>query len=178
MLDAVFSFRGRINRIQYFLGGLGLAFTVTVIAVVAIVGLVGARGVAGIMQAMLPLALVALVVGPVYLWVAFSLQARRFRDMGWNPLYVIPGWIVAEVAVRIATFGAASLMMDGLVVTMVINLFMSACLLFWPGQADAGSTPPTKTTRTPPPRPLPRTTVATAGQDLNAARSGFGRRGL
>src|SRR5271154_3884479 len=96
MLAAIFSFRGRLNRIQYFLGSWGLGMALVVLAVILFVGALGGRSPEE-PQNMASLGLTALfcivVLGPIYLWVSFSMQARRFRDIGWEPTVVIPAWI-------------------------------------------------------------------------------------
>lgn len=53
----------------------------------------------------------ALLLAAPCLWVSLALQAKRFRDIGWNPLDVIPGWLAVSVvdllvAVSVPTPGA------------------------------------------------------------------------
>src|SRR5471030_930842 len=118
MLAAVFSFRGRLNRLQYFLGswGLGAAMFVLVVTVVASVGGLAGGG-SPDQSALLKLGLAAglafLVIGPIYLWVSFSLQARRFRDIGWEPVFVIHAWIGLDIVDRLAVMGAPQIAVIG-----------------------------------------------------------------
>lgn len=187
MLAAVFSFRGRLNRLQYFLGswGLGTVMIVLVVVILASVGGMaggGAPGPAALIRLGVVALLALLVIAPVYFWVSFSLQARRFRDIGWEPVFVIPAWIGAGIVDRLAVMGAPQLaVIDGSGVSwfgLLLNLGLAGCLLFWPGKkpfdiaavfddvppaaqlSPSGPAAPAVATRTP------------------TAPAGFGRRGL
>lgn len=131
MLEALFSFRGRINRLQYFLGSIGLGAALMVVLVGAGMALGGSGSVSGLGGSVLAVLVVIVFTLPPYFWVAFSLQTRRFRDMGWNPVFVIPGWIGVDM------FGGLGMAHPPLVSigVLLVNLAMGGCLLFWPGKA-------------------------------------------
>ncbi len=86
MFKAIFSFRGRINRLQFLLRWLGV--TAALFVVVSIGFLTGLK--VGPIGALV--SIVILIAALAYLWASLSLQARRFRDIGWNPVLIIPGW--------------------------------------------------------------------------------------
>ncbi len=193
MLAAVFSFRGRLNRIQYFLGSWGLGMALVVLAVILFVGALGGRS-PGQPQNMASLGLTALfcivVLGPIYLWVSLSLQARRFRDIGWEPTYVIPAWIGLDLLDRVAVWAAPPIGVtpDSGVswLGLLLNLGLGGCLLFWPGRPpfDAAAVFDDVPEANPPPsRPqdqpaMARAPAAPAARPASPAPAGFGRRGL
>jgi uncharacterized membrane protein YhaH (DUF805 family) len=185
MLSAVFSFRGRLNRLQYFLGswGLGVAFIVVVaIFLVTFVGVGQPTGATLLRAGLLGFAALA-VAFPLYLWVSFSLQARRFRDIGWEPVFVIPAWIGAGILDRLAVMGAPQIaVIHGSGVSwfgLLLNLGLGGCLLFWPGK------PPLDVAavfdEVPPPaqaRQVAPSIARVQPVSAPAAPAGFGRRGL
>ena len=188
MFSAVFSFRGRLNRLQYFLGSWGLGTVTLVLAVIALAS-VGSRygGATPDRAALLTLGVVALLVLivalPLYLWISVSLQARRFRDIGWEPVFVIPAWMVFDVLDHLAVMGAPQIAVAGRLsgswLGLLVNLALGLCLLFWPGKKafDVAAVfddvpPPAQPTPAGPVAP-----VAARAQPL-AAPAGFGRRGL
>jgi uncharacterized membrane protein YhaH (DUF805 family) len=197
MLAAIFSFRGRLNRIQYFLGGCGLALALVALAVILFVGALSGRssGRPDIASLGLTALFCLVVLVPLYAWISFSLQARRFRDIGWEPAFVIPAWIGLDVLDRILVMAAPQFAVSAgagvSLLGLLLNLGLGLCLLFWPGRPgyDIGSVaavfddappPPSE-----PPRSAPEPRPATGwGAAMSTARptgptpAGFGRRGL
>ncbi|HEY2658881.1 MAG TPA: DUF805 domain-containing protein [Caulobacteraceae bacterium] len=188
MLEAVFSFQGRLNRLQYFLGCLALGMAIGVMAVVLILGFVHSADPEALKQALLPLVLFVLVGLPLFFWISFSLQARRIRDIGWNPLYVIPGWILVGVVDFMLAKAIPALAIGKLhnqtVLGGLINLALSCALLFWPGRAeDDGFSLHDDEAWSQPDEPSPVMTPAPvhsapAAYGARPAGAGFGRRGL
>ena len=199
MLDSMFSFRGRIGRLQYFLRCLGLGGGVGAAAVLVMVVLVAARGPASLASALLPAGLLMLIAVPVFCWISFSLQARRIRDIGWSPVYVIPAWIAIGVIDQLVALSAPALGVGLLhrqtMVGILINLGLAGCLLFWPSRADDGAEPAEPVDWGDPGPPAPATAYDAplrpaalvseasprpAAPAWNAApvRPSFGRRGL
>jgi len=141
MLDTVFGFGGRINRLQYFAGVLALV-TALVLPMLMIIGLVVAnRGAAG--SGLLLMGLLLLLAIPAVIWVGLSLQARRFRDIGWNPLYVIPPLILIGIADRLVAQAVPALSIGPryhqTAVGLLVSLATAGCLLFWPGKSNDGA---------------------------------------
>jgi uncharacterized membrane protein YhaH (DUF805 family) len=191
MLAAVFSFRGRLNRIQYFLGSWGLGTAMVVLLVVLLAsagGMVGGGtpGPAALVKLGVIALLALLVIVPIYFWISFSLQARRFRDIGWEPVFVIPAWIGAGIVDRLAVLGAPQIeVISGSGISwlgLLLNLGLAGCLLFWPGK------PPFDVASVfddvpPPAQPMPAGSVRPTVNQARplaapAAPAGFGRRGL
>lgn len=136
-MGILFGFAGRIGRLEYFLLSLGLAFVMTLIVFVMIGTMMPSHRVAGAPPTGMILAIVA-VTAPIFLYFSLALQAKRFRDMGWNPMLSICGWIGAVVLDKLFALlvpALASATGGGTMVGGLINLAMCACLLFWPSQS-------------------------------------------
>jgi uncharacterized membrane protein YhaH (DUF805 family) len=149
MLEGAFSFRGRLGRLQFFLDSLalGVACFLFVVAVAFFVMPAKSTGLA-----------MAVVIGavvlfaPVVIWVSLSLQARRIRDIGWDPVVVLVGWAALGVLDLVLAKLVPSLAVPdqhGTFIGSFVNLAMSLALLFWPSSDDAGdvSAPPPRMTR-------------------------------
>jgi uncharacterized membrane protein YhaH (DUF805 family) len=186
MLGAIFSYRGRLNRIQYFVGSFGLGVAAMVVAVVAVVVAFGGQppDKASAMRAGLGLIPVVLVAVPIFYWISFSLQARRFRDIGWEPVFVIPAWLVCDVIDRLAVMGAPQFAIGPSTgvswLGLLVNLGLGLCLLFWPGRkyediASVFDDVPPSESRAQAAAPAPRPATPWAPSPVS---SGFGRRGL
>jgi len=186
MLGAIFSYRGRLNRIQYFVSAMGLGFGAAVVAVVAVMAIFGGQSLdrASAMRAGLGLIPVMLIAVPVYLWISFSLQARRFRDIGWEPVFVVPAWFIFDLLDRFAVMGAPQIAVSHASgvswLGLLVNLGLGLCLLFWPGRKfeDIASVfddvpPPPSRVQAAAPAPRPATPWAP-----DPVRTGFGRCGL
>ncbi len=192
MLEMAFSFHGRINRLQYFLRSLGFGMAIGVFVVVAAVAAYsGLRQGAGGLMLILLMVLLAIPVIVAMFWISFSLQARRFRDMGWNPLYVIPGWIAFDTldALVVRLNPALSVLPNAPHVHQsllggLVNLVLGGCLLFWPGRAEDDGSQPAATPRPPKaPREPRQAAAARVAAPARVAwdgtpRTTFGRRGI
>ncbi|MEO9130431.1 MAG: DUF805 domain-containing protein [Sphingomonas sp.] len=189
MLHNILGFGGRMGRLEYFLARLGLGILVGLLTLALIFGFMphlghGERGPVPIGLAVILLA----VVLPIYLWFALAFQAKRLRDMGWNPVYFIPGSIMLFVTLQYAARTVPSLVM----VSALLNLAQCLCLWFWPsaptGDGDWYSGPYHE--RSPGPEPVMDRTPASSSRRaatvltpapppvFTPAPSGFGRRGL
>jgi uncharacterized membrane protein YhaH (DUF805 family) len=201
MLAAIFSFRGRINRLQYLGGLVGLLASFIVVAIVAVLSIGDLASLEQNPTRVLPVILILLVALPMWIAVSLSLQARRIRDIGLNPLFVIPAYMLFEVldqaigtsmaggATAASLTSVASMMPHHTLLEPVVDLAYSLGLLFWPGRAqDSGQTPanwadkvklPDPPAPTRAPAQARATQPAVAGVQAQPAGSvTFGRRGL
>ncbi len=169
MFAAVFGFGGRLNRLRYFLSCLALGGVFGVLVVMAVIGvLAGHSGGApaseeDLLKAFLPLAIFAIPVCGAYLWVSLALQARRIRDIGWNPLYVIPGWIglmIVDRGVALAVPSLALIPHNGTLLGSLFNLAMGGALLFWPSAGPIEPRSPAEINWDVPDEPRARAPVA------------------
>ena len=133
MLGTFFGFGGRIGRLQYFGFSMVLGIAMTVIAMVSFASAIGhsagkGTSAAGVASSFLPL----LILVPLFLWSSLALQAKRIRDIGWNPAVIIPVWMVVSTGAGLTGIfggkGSGIAALGGL-----INLCMSGVLLLWPG---------------------------------------------
>ena len=143
MQAAVFGFGGRIDRLHFALGALLLAM----IAPFAALTLALTLAPDDPMRASAALAdpggqlvrTVALIVLPAVLWTGASLMARRCRDIGWNPAYILPLWAAAAMAdIALAALFPALPLRDGLPTPLWLigGLGFAAVLLVRPSAAD------------------------------------------
>ncbi len=136
MLDLVFGFGLRIGRLHYFLATIGLAVVMTL--------LVGGMTISAFShvkinpQMMLAsLAWPIVVLGVVFAFLTVMLQCMRVRDIGWDPVCVMPAWFaIAMVDGVVATkFPALALgyHQQATAVGGLVNLGLFLALTFWPG---------------------------------------------
>src|ERR1700743_2353553 len=75
-------------------------------------------------------------LGTLAFLISFTLQSMRIRDIGWDPVCVIPTWfaLMAIDAAIAHKFPGLALGPKhyGTVVGGLLNLFMYLALLFWP----------------------------------------------
>jgi hypothetical protein len=110
----------------------------------------------------------------------FTLQSMRIRDIGWDPVCVIPAWIAILVVDHVIAgrIPAWSLGQDhdGTVVGALVNLGLFLAMMFWPSgdyqSPTFGGRPGT------PDKPSARTAAAsvTTARIARATGADFGRR--
>lgn len=137
MLGFLFGFNARLGRLHYFLATIALAIVMTGIC----------YGIAmyffqstprGMLAAENLLKFWPTIVAIVFFgWASFTLQSMRIRDIGWDPVCVIPAWITTAIVDKVVAgkMPAWSIGEDhnGTVVGALVNLGLFLALLFWPG---------------------------------------------
>lgn len=192
MLGFIFGFNARLGRLAYFL--YSLAFGIVIGAIVVAGAVVAYRH--GMLKpesfsprSVSPLSLIPiLLIGLLVLWGAICLMSMRIRDIGWNPGYVIPIYLLV---IGVDTY--ISLKMPGLafhqgksgtVFGAALQFLFGLTLLFWPSGAYEAA-PPDITERLaprrePPPQPAadkrPVRTVPSIRQ-VRPTKKRFGRLG-
>jgi uncharacterized membrane protein YhaH (DUF805 family) len=180
MLGYLFGFNARIGRLKYFLCSILLAIVITIMIFAMVTSsLHGLAQGASLSQMKGPL--VGIVA--IFALASFMLNSMRFRDIGWDPVYVVPLWIALAFVDRAiaAKIPAVSLGHDhpGTIVGALVNLGLVLALMFWPSGSRETWTPNFDVT---PPRlpdaPLSRHDGAsqTASRVARVAGGGFGRR--
>lgn len=193
MFHNILGFGGRMGRLEYFLACMGLGLLVCLLTLALIFGFMPhlGHGERGPVPIGLPVMLVGVIL-PIYLWFSLAFQAKRLRDMGWNPLYVMPACFgVNMISGLLFPFLPPLLVVSGL-----LNLFMGICMLFWPSQPtgdgdwyssrsyhdyqDGLPDPEPMMERSPAAASRRPATVRTSAPPpaFTPAPSGFGRRGL
>jgi uncharacterized membrane protein YhaH (DUF805 family) len=180
MLGFVFGLNARLGRLHYFLATIAVAVAMTAIAFA--IGLSAyhttPRG--------MPLSLdtvkwPVIAAGLLFFLITFTLQSMRVRDIGWDPVCVIPGWIAILIIDMLVAnkFPALALGREhqGTAVGALVNLALFLALLFWPS-GDYENSPPTfGETRRPDPSPRGGT-VSVAAERIARASGEFGRRSV
>jgi uncharacterized membrane protein YhaH (DUF805 family) len=177
MLGYLFGFNVRIGRLNYFLSSVLLAFVITIMifAVVSSSYQDIAKGMS-LSQMKWPLIFIAVI----FVLASFLLQSMRFRDIGWDPVCVIPAWIAVIIVDRViaAKIPTVSLGHDhpGTIVGALVNLGLVLALTFWPSGSHETWTP---TFDTPAPDAPPRRqdgASLAASRVARVAGGEFGRR--
>jgi uncharacterized membrane protein YhaH (DUF805 family) len=182
MLGFLFGFNARLGRLHYFLATIALAIVMTAICF-AIASYIYHNAPRGTLQSESLMTWPTLVAIVFFAWMTFTLQSMRIRDIGWDPVCVIPAWIAIIIIDKLIAgkVPAWSLGQDhnGTVVGALVNLGLILALTFWPSGDyerpfnDAYRTPDGGSPKTP--SKTPATSVA-ADRIARATSGGFGRR--
>jgi uncharacterized membrane protein YhaH (DUF805 family) len=180
MLGFIFGLNARLGRLQYFLITIAVAVLMTAICFV-IARQAWQNTANGVPLSIDSIKGPALVVGIMFMLITLTLQSMRIRDIGWDPVCVIPGWIaILIIDMMIARkFPGLSLGSEhhGTAVSAIVNLGLMLALLFWPS-ADYDSSPPVSgEPRRPDPAP-PRRTNSIVAERIARVSGEFGRRGV
>jgi uncharacterized membrane protein YhaH (DUF805 family) len=181
MLGFLFGFNARLGRLHFLISM--IVVTVLMVAIYfAVIAYVFQTTPKGTMPSPTSGPFVAAAV--FYGWLTITLQSMRIRDIGWDPVCVMPAWIAAAIVDGLvaAKFPAISLANEhGTIVGALINVSLILALLFCPGGAQDDSSPRyDELFRTPdgPPPPSPVAAPPAPPQTARVANAGFGRRGL
>jgi len=178
MLGFLFGLNARIGRLHFFLSSIVLAIVMTVL----IFGIVmsayhGSRTPLSVGEIKWPLIVIFVMFGLI----TFTLQSMRIRDIGWDPVCVIPGWFAFIIVDKVVAtkFPAWSLGAEhhGTMVGALINFGLMLALTFWPS-GEFNEQPPTFGAPSQRPDTPPRLGAGalTADRITRVANGGFGRR--
>jgi uncharacterized membrane protein YhaH (DUF805 family) len=180
MLGFLFGFNARIGRLNFFLATIVLAIVMTGIAF----GIASYAYNSNAFSIGEPLSLEAiawplLVAGAFFAFVTFTLQAMRIRDIGWDPVCVIPAWIAAVIIDGIVASKLPILSLGqghhGTIVGALTNLAMLGILTFWPSGDFIDLTPTADLRREM--KNSPRSPSPAADRIARVSSGEFGRRG-
>jgi uncharacterized membrane protein YhaH (DUF805 family) len=180
MLGFIFGLNARLGRLQYFLSILGLAVVLTGICFLMARESFDAAA-NGFAPSIDLIKGPAVIVGIVFMLVTLTLQAMRFRDIGWDPVCMIPGWFVVLLIDMVVakkfpglSFGPEH---HGTTVGALVNLALFLALLFWPSAHEEDAMPPLdEPRRTEPARGSG--TASVAAQRIARASGELGRRAV
>ena len=130
MLGFLFGFNARLGRLHFFLATIAVAVLMTAISI-AIAGLAFQNRAIPSLTSWQVIAAAIL-----FIWLSLTLQSMRIRDIGWDPVCVIPGWIAIAiidglVAGKIPA-NALGHQQPETIVGALVNLALFVVLLFWP----------------------------------------------
>jgi uncharacterized membrane protein YhaH (DUF805 family) len=144
MLGFIFGLNTRLGRLHYFLAAIVLAVVMTGLCFLVALSVLPTlpRGAQPTFE-MMKWPVIGL--GTLFGVISLTLQSMRIRDIGWDPVCVIPTWIavlVVDFAVA-RKFPGLSLGPEhyGTVIGGLLNLVMTLALLFWPSGDLDGSAP-------------------------------------
>ena len=173
MLGFLFGFNARLGRMHYFLATIALAIVMTAICFV-IAGSIFHGTPRGMLNPASLMTWPVISAGVFFAWMTFTLQSMRVRDIGWDPVCVIPAWIAILIVDHVVAgkIPAWSLGQEhgGTIVGALTNLGLLLALMFWPsGDYESPGFDA--------PRGNPsRNTDAAAERIARATGAGFGRR--
>jgi uncharacterized membrane protein YhaH (DUF805 family) len=181
MLGFLFGFNARLGRMHFFLGTIVLAVVMTAIcfAIAAALFRHMPRGFRPTEADLMTWPVIAAVV--FFGLVTFTLQAMRIRDIGWDPVCVIPAWIAIALVDSLIANKVPSWSIGhthhGTIVGALTNLVLFGALLFWPS-GDYDESMPSFSAPRKPDAPPPRSGAASAptARIAQATRAEFGRR--
>ena len=180
MLGFVFGFNARLGRLHYVLATIGLAVVTTALCV-ALASQIYNGTPHGVPLSLARMAWSVIGIAIIFLLASFSLQCMRIRDIGWDPVCVMPMWIAILIIDHLVAkkFPAFALDADhnGTIVAGMLNLGMFLALIFWPG-AEYIAGPPSFAlpSRQPDPPPRQGNESAASSRIARVTNGEFGRR--
>jgi uncharacterized membrane protein YhaH (DUF805 family) len=181
MLGFLFGFNASIGRLHYFLSSVALAIAMTI--VIFAISATTFRGIPkGMPLSYDQLEWPLLVVAAIFILMTLTLQSMRFRDIGWDPVCVIPGWIALAVVDHVIATRMPAWSIghehNGTIVGALLNLGLFLALAFWPSGDYEAPTPTFGEPRRTPDAPTHgRGQVSPAADRIaRVAGGGFGRR--
>ena len=136
MLDLVFGLNTRLGRLQFFLATIVLAVVTTAICFAVAMSMLRDITPANIRPADLLKSWGMIAAIAFFALATVTLYSMRFRDIGWDPVCVVPGWIALMIVdyVVATRFPAYAVGQDhtGTIVGGIANLALTLALLLWP----------------------------------------------
>jgi uncharacterized membrane protein YhaH (DUF805 family) len=142
MLGLLFGLNTRIGRLHFFFSTIVLAVVMTAISFgIAMSAYPGAQTPLSLAEIRWPLIVVAVLFGLI----TVTLQSMRIRDIGWDPVCVIPGWFALLIIDGLVAtkFPAWSIGSDhhATAVGALVNLGLMLALTFCPSDEFESPTP-------------------------------------
>lgn len=142
MLGFVFGLNARLGRLHFFLASIALAVLMTAICFAIAMAVIGNTSPSMVRPDEL-LKNRAIVAAMVFFGFAtFTLQSMRIRDIGWDPVCVVPAWIALTIVDHVVAgrFPAWSIGQEhqGTMVGGLVNLGLLLALAFWPSAESGG----------------------------------------
>ncbi len=135
MLGFLFGFNARLGPIPYLAGMVVLSALWTAIYVVT-----GGRGFSS--GSLSEMTWPAIGITVVFTYMILMLQSMRIRDIGWNPVYVIPAWMVIPIIDKLVADNipawAVGQGVNGTSVGSAINVGLVLALIFWRSEDKEG----------------------------------------
>jgi uncharacterized membrane protein YhaH (DUF805 family) len=178
MLGFLFGFNARLGRLHFVLGIIAVAVA-GVATDLALSPYTIQQLASGAKPAANPFAWPLIFPTLGFLWIKLTLKSMRIRDMGWDPVCVIPAWIAlgivdSVVASKVPAWSIGHVH-HGTLVGEMIQVALLFALTFWPsGRFEAPTPASGGSQRTP--GPSQRSNALPAARLARGAGAGFGRR--
>src|SRR3954454_15068772 len=143
MLGFLFGFNARLGRLHFFLASVVLAVVMTAIcfAIAMAVLRTASPGMIRPEDLMQNWAIIAAIV--FFGFATFMLQSMRIRDIGWDPVCVVPAWLALMIVDHVVAtrFPAWAISQEhqGTMVGGLVNLGLLLALTFWPSDDSEGA---------------------------------------
>jgi uncharacterized membrane protein YhaH (DUF805 family) len=178
MLGFLFGFNARLGRLHFFLATIAVAVLMTAISI-AIAGLAFQNAPKGMIPSLTSWQVIAAAI--LFIWLSFTPHSMRIRDIGWDPVCVIPGWIAATIIDGLVAGKIPAIALGhgqhGTIVGALINLALFVALLFWPSSEQDNSAPRSGEPFRMPDLPS-HSPAAAASRVARVANGEFGRRAV
>ena len=143
MLGFVFGLNARLGRLHFFLASVALAIVMT--AICFAIAMATLRTTSPSMVRPEDLTRNWAIIGAMVFFglATFMLQSMRIRDIGWDPVCVIPAWIALMIVDHVVAgrFPAWAIGAEhqGTMVGGLVNLGLLLALTFWPSAGSGGA---------------------------------------
>jgi uncharacterized membrane protein YhaH (DUF805 family) len=175
MLGFLFGFNARLGRLHYFLATVALAVVMTGICFAIAMYVFRSTPRSMLTPDRLMTAWPTLVAIVFFLWMTFTLQSMRIRDIGWDPVCVIAILVVDKIIAGKIPAWSFGHNHNGTVVGALVNLGLVLALTFWP---SGDYQEPFNDAYRKPDKPAPKAGATSLAAERLARVSGadFGRR--
>ncbi|MBR1086384.1 hypothetical protein JQ621_02720 [Bradyrhizobium manausense] len=136
MLGFVFGLNARLGRLHFFLASVALAIVMTAICFAIAMAMLRTTSPSLVRPEELTRNWAIIGAMVFFALATFMLQSMRIRDIGWDPVCVIPAWIALMIVDHVAAgrFPAWAVGQEhqGTMVGGLVNLALLLALTFWP----------------------------------------------
>lgn len=158
MLGFMFGLNARLGRLHFFLASVALAIVMTAICFAIAMAVLRTTSPSMVRPEDITRNW-AIIAAMIFFGLAtFTLQSMRIRDIGWDPVCVIPAWIALMIVDHVVAgrFPAWAIGEEhqATMVGGLVNLALMLALMFWPSEVSEGSytnpfEPPARAVKTP-----------------------------
>ncbi|MBR0967893.1 hypothetical protein JQ554_27015 [Bradyrhizobium diazoefficiens] len=143
MLAFLFGLNARLGRLQFLIASVALAIVMTAICFAIAMVMLGTTSPSMIRPEDLIRNWTIVAAMIVFGLGTFTLQSMRIRDIGWDPVCVVPAWlalmIVDHVVATRFPVWALQQAPQGTIVGALVNVVLMLALVLWPS-ADSDGT--------------------------------------
>ncbi|MDE5444958.1 hypothetical protein GWG65_26635 [Bradyrhizobium sp. CSA207] len=143
MLGFVFGLNARLGRLHFFLASVALAIVMTAICFAIAMAVLRDTSPGMIRTEDLTKSWATIAAIAFFGLATFTLQSMRIRDIGWDPVCVIPAWLALTIVDLLVAsrFPAWAIGQEhqGTIVGALVNLALVLALTFWPSGGNQGS---------------------------------------